>query len=134
MNGDPASRWLRAVLAPPRRPYFVVLRTHKARFPPSTHLQNLARLWHKKEDRDPWGSEELREEFLRFCTRKNVTEVDRPTLHLAILSLLNEDRPPPIHQQPTPRALTSLRGTEGKGLGSHNEIESQMDAMGISMG
>ena len=92
---------------PPRRPYFVVLRTHKARFPPSTHLQNLARLWHKKEGRDPWGSEKLLEEFLRFCTRKNVTEVDRPTLHLAILTLLNEVRPTPIHQQPAPRAPTS---------------------------
>ena len=35
------------------------------------------------------------------------------------------------HSGPPP---TSLQGTGGRGLGSHNEIESQMDAMGISMG
>ena len=46
-----------------------------------------------------------------------------------------EIRVPPVlrvkHYGPP---LTSLRGTEGRGLGSHNEIESQMDAMGFSMG
>ena len=46
-----------------------------------------------------------------------------------------EKQVPPVfrvkHSGPPP---ASLRVTGGRGLGSHNEIESRMDAMGLSMG
>ena len=50
----------------------------------------------------------------------------QPTLEIRVLPVLRVK-----HSGPS---LASLRRTEGRGLGSHNEIESQIDAMGISMG
>ena len=92
--------------APRKRPYFVALRTHKARYPPAQRFLNLAADWintSKPADRNPLDSDELSWKFERFCVRHNVTRPDRPTLSLAILTLLNDEHPA-ICSVPLPQA------------------------------
>ena len=72
----------------------MVLRTHKARYPPFQRILNLAKVW--LPNGDPTDSRQAFEEFIQqFCVRKNVKEEERPTLKLAVLTLINDKRPPP---------------------------------------
>ena len=51
-----------------------------------------------------------------------------------VLNPLETRVPPAFRVKHAGPPLTSLRGTEGMSLGSHNEIKALMDATGFSMG